>query len=183
MTAFDYLRTEHRRIEQMLVALEAAAIEIEASGKAPAFAGDLLDFFRMYADVRHHAKEEAFLFPAMARHGVGPDGMVGAMSHQHDMGRVHVRDMRRALDRVLGGDVAARAAFATSAHAYVELLRVHIQIEDDELYPVAERLFSSEEQQALLREFHSVDDTNEERAQYARWETLVARIHEPVRHR
>lgn len=182
MKSVDYLKQEHRKIEEMLVALEAAAIQVEASGTAPAFISDLLDFFQRYADVNHHAKEEAFLFPALARHGVSPDGVVGAMTHQHHMGRVHVRDMRHAIERLRLDDAAARLAFATSAHTYVELLRVHIQIEDDDLYPLAEQLLSADEDAALLAEFQEVDGSREAIAQQARWEALVARIHEPARH-
>ena len=182
MKSVDYLRAEHRRIEEMLVALEAAAIQVDASGTIPSFITDLLDFFQMFADVGHHAKEEAFLFPMMARHGVGPTGTVDAMTHQHHLGRLHTRDMRTAIDRLRVGDAAARPAFVTSAHAYLELLRVHIAIEDGDLYPVAEELLTSEEDRTLLREFLEVDGSKEARAQQTRWGALVARIHEPARH-
>ncbi len=182
MRSVDYLRREHRRIEEMLVALEAAAIQVEASGTTPSFITDLLDFFQQYADVQHHAKEEAFLFPALARHGIGPHGTVEAMTHQHHLGRVHVRDMRKASDRLRLDDPAARLAFVASAHAYVELLRVHIQIEDADLYPIAEEVLTGGEDKALLGEFREVDTSRDAIAQQGRWVALVARIHEPARH-
>jgi len=182
MTAIDYLDAEHRRIEEVLIALEAAAIEIETSGTVPAIATDLLDCLQQYTDAGHHAKEELFLFPALARHGVEADGLLGAIAHQHRMARVHIRDMERWLDRVRSGDLEARASFAASAHAYVELLRVHIQIEDDDLYPLAAHLLTPTEDKTLLRELRRIDRSPEAIIRYARWEALVARIHEPARH-
>lgn len=182
MRSVDYLKREHRRIEEMLVALEAAAVQVETSGTIPSFIGDVLDFFQRYADVNHHAKEEAFFFPALVSHGVTADGMIGAMTHQHEMGRIHVRDMRHAIERLRLDDSAARDAFATSAHTYVELLRVHIQIEDADLYPLAEQLLTADEDAVLLDHFQTVDGSREGIAQQARWEALAARIHEPARH-
>ena len=182
MRAVDYLHFEHRRVEEMLVALEAAAIEIETSGNPPAFASDILDFFVQFVDEGHETKEDAFLFPAMARHGVAPEGMIAAMKHQHEVGRIHLRDMRRSLDRVRLGTVSARAAFATSARSYAELMRVHIQIEDDDLYPVADELLTAGENKALLKAFQMADTSPEAVAQHARWHVLVTRIHETARH-
>jgi hemerythrin-like domain-containing protein len=178
MKALEYLRQEHRRIEQMLAALDAVADTLERSGTAPVFAADLLDFFEQYADVGHHEKEERFLFPALARHGVGPEGMIEAMEHQHEIGRVHVRDMRRHLDRARRGDRDAAAAFVTSARAFVELLRVHIQIEDDDLYPLAGRLFGLEEDRELTRQFAAADGSRDALERQARWDLLLSRVHE-----
>ncbi len=182
MTAVEYLSAEHRRIEELLVALETVAIEIETSGTAPAIAGDLLDCLQQYADVGHHAKEEILLFPALERHGIGPEGIVDAITHQHELGRIHIRDMRRWLELVRLGEIHARGAFAASAHAYLELLRVHIQIEDENLYPIAAHVLTAEENKLLLRELQRADDEVEAVERFARWEALVARIHEPARH-
>lgn len=182
MTAIEYLGAEHRRIEEVLVALEAVAIEIETLGTAPAIASDLLDCLQQYADVGHHAKEETLLFPALERHGVGPEGLVDAISHQHEIGRIHIRDMRRWLELVRLGEVHARRAFSASAHAYLELLRVHIQIEDENLYPMAAQVLTAEEDKLLLRDLQRADRDVEAVERFARWEALVARIHEPARH-
>ena len=178
MKALEYLRQEHRRIEQMLVALATVATELERSGTAPIYAADLLDFFEQYADVGHHEKEEAFLFPALARNGVGPEGLVEAMTHQHVMGRVHVRDMRRHLERARRGDRDAAAAFVNSARTYVELLRVHIEIEDENLYPLADQVLSAAESLELTRQFAAADGSREARERQARWDLLLSRVHE-----
>ncbi len=178
MKSFDVLRHEHRVIEQMLDVLDTVAARVE-SGGAPPFVEDLLDFFQLYADARHHAKEEQRLFPTIAPHGFAPDaGIVEALRHQHEMGRVHVRDMREYLARLRAGDGGARAAFATSAQAYTELLRVHIQIEDDDLYPVAALAISPEEDRQLSRQFEELDQSASALQESARWDRLLAQSRE-----
>ena len=180
VNALDVLRAEHRLIEQMLSALDAVARGIERGEQVPPFTDDLLDFFQQFADQTHHAKEEERLFPALAADGFGPNPVVDAMMHQHDLARTHVRDLRRALARLRAGDVAARSDFTASAAAYSELLRVHIQIEDEDLYPIAERIVAETGDRSLFDEFERVDASPTAQAQRARWDDLRAKCRPTV---
>jgi hemerythrin-like domain-containing protein len=175
MKSTHVLSLEHRLIEQMLIALDDVARRIGHGDDAPPFSEDLLDFFQLFADGTHHAKEEHTLFPALAKRGVGPDTVVDAMLHQHELGRTHVRDMRQSLARVRQGDFDARDDFATSASAYSELLRVHIQIEDDDVYPMAEGVLSDDDDRDLIAEFSRLDADSTARAARARWDELLHR--------
>jgi hemerythrin-like domain-containing protein len=173
MNSLRVLREEHRLIERMLGVLDDVARSVERGADPPRFSEDLLDFFQLFADETHHAKEEHRLFPELAKRGMGPHGVVEAMVHQHDLGRTHIRDMRRALARVRHGDDAARGDFAASAAAYGELLRVHIQIEDDDVYPMAERVLDEDGDRSLTAEFARLDSDLDARAQRARWDGLL----------
>ncbi len=174
MNALEVLGLEHRRIEQMLGALDLLGARIESGRGVPDFADDLLDFFQLYADARHHAKEEERLFPILAAHGFAPaHGIVDAMRHQHEMGRIHVRDMRVQLRRIRAGDQQAAIAFGSSAHTYAELLRVHIQIEDTDVYPVAAEKMTPEEEAALAATFTALDGSDTAAEEQARWDRLA----------
>ena len=175
MNAIANLVKEHRRIEQMLSSLERLGLRLEAGDAVPEWAVELVAFFELFADQQHHAKEEAQLFPVLAAHGITPEhGLVEALKHQHEMGRVHTRALRELLHRIAGGDRAAAAAFVVSAHSYAELLRVHIQIEDDDLYPEAERTLTAGEQAALAAAFDAADSTRAAIDQHERWDRLAA---------
>jgi len=175
MTAIDVLRDEHRRIERMLAVLDEVARRVEHGGDAPAYVEELLEFFRLFADARHHMKEEDRLFPVIAGHGFSSDyGVVNALKHQHELGRTHVRDMRAHLAALRAGDRRAADAFVASAQAYAELLRVHIHMEDEDLYPdVASRLTPGEER-ALADLFTALDSTKTALDESTRWERLAA---------
>jgi hemerythrin-like domain-containing protein len=174
MTSIDVLRDEHRRIERMLTVLDRVASSVEHGGEAPAFVEELLEFFRLFADARHHMKEEDRLFPVIAGHGFPSDsGMVEALTHQHEMGRTHVRDMRAHLAALRAGDRRAGDAFTASAHAYTELLRVHIHMEDEDLYPEVASALTPEEERALADRFTALDATTTALDEFTRWDRLA----------
>jgi hemerythrin-like domain-containing protein len=174
MTSIDVLRDEHRRIERMLTVLDRVASGVEHGGGAPAYVEELLEFFRLFADARHHMKEEERLFPVIAGHGFSPDsGVVDALKRQHEMGRTLVGDMRAHLAALRAGDPRAGDAFAASAHAYTEMLRVHIHMEDEDLFPEVASTLTREEERALSDRFAEIDATNTALDESTRWERLA----------
>jgi hemerythrin-like domain-containing protein len=68
------LAGEHRLIERMLalMAKERDAIRSGGTPRVP-FIRDALDFFRVYADLCHHAKEERSLFRAIGEKALSPE--------------------------------------------------------------------------------------------------------------
>ena len=63
MQARGALMREHRLIERMLSAIEAALAEIASTRHVdPEFVDVAVDFIRTYADRTHHGKEEDTLF-------------------------------------------------------------------------------------------------------------------------
>jgi hemerythrin-like domain-containing protein len=134
MRATELLMEEHRGIERMLDVVEELGRRM-AAGQAvePGDPERALGFLSGFADKCHHAKEEGQLFPALVAAGLSQEGgPVGVMLAEHVQGRGHIAAMREALQAGDGG------AFAGAAHAYVALLRQHIQKEDQILYPMAE---------------------------------------------
>jgi len=174
MTSIDVLRDEHRRIERMLTVLDRVASGVERGGGAPAYVEELLEFFRLFADARHHMKEEERLFPVIAAHGFSPDsGVLDALKHQHELGRTHVRDMRAHLAALREGDHRAGDAFAASAQAYTGMLRVHIHMEDQDLFPDVASTLTREEERALTDLFTALDTTTTALDESTRWERLA----------
>lgn len=176
MTSFDVLRDEHRRIEQMLSVLGVAADRLARGGDVPPFIDEVLDFFSLFADGRHHAKEEEQLFPLLAGHRFElHHGVIDALKNQHELGRTLVRELRLCLARLRGGDPSAATTFAALVSAYTELLRVHIEIEDRDVYREAEKTLGAEAAERLREAFAALDATPAAREDLARWERLAER--------
>ena len=148
-SATDILRDEHHVILDWLGRLEVAAARLEAGDKLPeAQWSGLLDWFRHFADARHHAKEENSLFPAMIKAGVpARGGPVDVMLEEHEEGRTLLAAMA-------AGPAAARAA---TARRYLRLLREHIDKENGLLFPLADAVLDDGAQSALRREFAQAD--------------------------
>ncbi len=145
----DVLREEHRVILRALAVLESAADRLPADGRVPdGWWERAVAWLREFADASHHAKEERALFPALVKAGVPAEGgPVAVMLAEHVAGRELIRAMA-------DGPDARRTA---AARQYVSLLRQHIDKENDVLFPMADAVLEEQAQQAIRREFESVE--------------------------
>jgi len=159
MQAIEILSSEHRVIERVIAALDAAAARLEAGQAVPArFFIGATRFIRNFADGYHHGKEEGVLFEAMARNGMAMDaGPIGMMRYEHDRARELTAGLGDAADRLAAGDSSAARTVADYARAYGELLTQHIFKEDNILFPMAAQAILPAEQDEVLDEFKRVE--------------------------
>lgn len=159
MTPTEALKHEHQVILMVLDAAQREARSIEATGKVSAErVGKFVEFFRNFADRCHHAKEEKHLFTRIADRGVPVEGgPIGVMLAEHEQGRSHVAAIDRALKSASAGDASAAASVREHLEAYVELLRQHIDKEDNVLYIMADRVLAAEDQQELAEAFERIE--------------------------
>jgi hemerythrin-like domain-containing protein len=161
MQPTDILRNEHRVIEQVLSCLERIAARGTAEGDLDVQAAcQAVNFFRNFADRCHHGKEEARLFPALEARGISRrDGPIGVMLDEHEQGRTHLRGLIAAVEDYLAGKPGSLRRFAAHARVYVNLLREHIDKEDHCLFPMADRLLTDADQEALRTAFDQAEET------------------------
>lgn len=159
MTPTSVLSDEHRVIEIVLDCLERMSAQAQESGRLDGeSAATALDFLRNFADRCHHGKEEDLLFPALTEKGMPREhGPVGVMLHEHELGRALIRGMAEQIEGAAAGEATAVGSFAENAAGYVELLRAHIQKEDQILFPMATQFLSETEQHDLLAAFDTVE--------------------------
>jgi hemerythrin-like domain-containing protein len=143
------LREEHRVILRALTLLESAADRLARGTALPdGWWERLIRWLRAFADANHHAKEERYLFPALAKAGVpSADGPVGVMLAEHAEGREFIQIMQ--------DDEVSRRVEA--ARHYVRLLRDHIEKENGVLFPLTDAVLDEPARQRLAREFESVE--------------------------
>ncbi len=159
MKATDILSEEHRIITKVLDCLQAIAAEAEATGRLNGEAAEqALDFFRNFADGCHHAKEEDRLFVVMEQQGVPREGgPIGVMLMEHDHGRAYVQQMAESVPAASEGDAQAVARFAQAARDFDHLLRLHIQKEDNVLFPMAGHVLDGQTAEGLLADFRRIE--------------------------
>ena len=166
MKATQVLMDEHRVIERVLTALERASTRLNNGQDVYLrfFAGTIV-FIKNFADGCHHQKEEGILFPAMIENGLSREaGPVAVMLAEHEEGRRLTQKIRQSLERYQGGDDSARKELANNSLAYTKLLRQHIHKEDNILFPMADKLIPSEQQQQISEAFKLLehDETGED---------------------
>lgn len=172
------LRDEHDAILRMLEVTEAVARRLESGQTVPADTlGGLLEFFRLFADRLHHGKEEDLLFPLLEQKGVPREGgPVGVMLAEHEQGRALIRQMAGASTAYAEGSPEAGADWVGPARQYVELLRQHIDKENNVLFVAAEKMLSADEQGELAKQFEAVQEEKLGADTYQRLRALADRL-------
>lgn len=140
MELIEVLMKEHRKIENVLDEFHVWVDRmIEENGDAREQLGRFVKFIVEFADGWHHGKEEDILFKTMVEHGFPSQfGPIGVMMQEHAQGREYVAQLQRFVQQNSPWDVSARQQVAKFALSYIDLLRNHIQKEDQILYPMAQ---------------------------------------------
>lgn len=147
MNGIELMIDEHKYIKRMLKVLRNASSKL-LKGETPDFDDfyKMIDFVKTYADDHHHGKEEKLLFNRMSEE-LGDTGKViinNGMLVEHDMGRFHMAELRKALEELKNGSEEAKIDIIASAVGYANLLSRHIDKEDNVVYSFAERELSKE---------------------------------------
>jgi hemerythrin-like domain-containing protein len=155
ITATQNLENDHiqilRLIEVMEQITESAVPNVE-------HLETIIKVIREFADGLHHTKEEQLLFPLMVQKGFSNEsGPVAVMLHDHAEGRNFVKGMAENITRFQHGDAAALQAIYSNMLGYADLLKNHIGKENNVLFRMADKAFTSAEQESLLIAFTKVE--------------------------
>jgi hemerythrin-like domain-containing protein len=139
MDPIETLMSEHRAIERVLDALVAFADDVERSDTTDKQElSRFVTFVGEFADAGHHGKEEDILFKAMVEGGFpSEDGPIGVMLREHDEGRAFVGILHERAHQDAAWSEADRRQIGATARQFADLLRSHIEKEDEILYPMA----------------------------------------------
>ncbi len=155
----DYLIAEHELIERSMAVLNNCLEDIELSEEINKVQmGRALDFLLQFGDKVHNKKEEEVLFPRMGDRGIPVEGgPLGVMLMEHEAERVLLGKMVAALPGFEAMDLEARLQFKAEGMDYLKVRAEHIWKENDVLYPMGLKLFSSEDNKQILTEFGRIN--------------------------
>jgi len=153
------LSAEHGLIQKVVAGLSVLETRMSGGGSVDvALLRRIVEFLREYADVLHHRKEEALLFPALERNGVPAHGCpVGALLAEHKRGRELVSEFAEAIEAYASGAEEAVAGLAAKMKALSELYPAHIWKEDYLLFPMSEKVLREVDLAELAEQFAEVN--------------------------
>jgi len=173
----DVLVNEHELILQVLSATEARLNTLGEGDFPTEFFLHVVDFLSNFADGCHHFKEEDTLFPVMERRGVSAQGgPIGIMLHEHTVGRSHIAGIRENIPAASEGSQRAVEQLRTHAAAYIDLLRPHIDKENNILFQMARQVLSADDLEALDAQFWQEENPKINRQVRDRYADLAAKI-------
>lgn len=159
MKATQQLKDEHEGIKLMLKIMEKISDDLENGKKLNIeHYGKIIDFIKGFADKCHHGKEEDILFPAMVNHGIPNEGgPIAVMLNEHQLGRDHIKSLSSSFEDFKIGNKSASIGIISSSIGYVQLLRNHIEKENNILFPMADRVLNEEEQKKIFDAFEKLE--------------------------
>jgi hemerythrin-like domain-containing protein len=98
------------------------------------------------------------------------------MLDEHDQGRKLVAAIKKGLSAALAGNGAAAEALRADLLAYARLLRSHIDKEDNILYPMADSVFTAEDQRGLEEAFKKVESEEIGEGVHEKYHQLAHRL-------
>lgn len=161
MLAIDLIVKEHRLIGRVADAFEFYIEQL--GGEVEPFKrhdlGRFVTFFREYADLGHHEKEENLLLPALVESGLSWDsGLIADLRHEHNQERYLMRTLRQA---ALQKDLWSREDhrhLVSVARTFIDFVRRHAQKEEEQLLPLLRDRLSPDGSKRLGEELERFDE-------------------------
>jgi len=173
----EILRAEHELVVMVVEAMEREVASIERTDRVNTDrVANMVDFTRNFTDGCHHNKEEKLLFPLLEQRDPAAGGPVSVMLSEHEAGREAVRAITGALPAV-ADDPAARKTVAENLGLYAQLLRLHIDKENNVLFPLAERILGDLDKKRLRDEFERVEEEETGVGVHERYHAMAHVLH------
>ncbi len=143
MKSIEFLIDEHKEIKVFLDRLEDECVSILNTKEIDQeFFKAAISFIREFADGIHHKKEEDILFKYMTDNlgNLADKVITHGMLVEHNLARGHVFDLEKAID-LYNNDKSDINLVRILGHTtgYINLLRKHIEKEDNTVYTFAEK--------------------------------------------
>jgi hemerythrin-like domain-containing protein len=154
LSAIEMLENEHKLIMRTVKLLPTIQQRVEHGDRIPEALMTVIDFFQVYADKSHHAKEEDALFPLLAKRGVRVNGCpIGTLHSEHEQGRILMTALSDAIQRLTNGDTSAKAQVVQYLKAATAFYTDHIWKEDYLLFPMAHKVLNESDEDELRKQF------------------------------
>ncbi len=160
MKATQQLKDEHEGIKLMLSIMEKICGNLKNGEDLNVnHYKKIIDFLKTFADKCHHGKEEGILFPAMGQRGIPHEGgPIGVMLYEHEQGRAFIKGMNDALAAYENGNQDSVKDLIAASEGYIQLLRDHIEKENNILFMMADQVLTEPEQAQIFDEFEKLEE-------------------------
>lgn len=153
--AIAVLKSEHRSISAVLHGLKELARMAQDATVRPRFQvlRSMLRYIDEYPERLHHPKEDEHLFARVLQRAPEARALVDQLQAEHREGAQLIRELERALLFFEEGWPVGAREFAQAVEAYAEFHWKHMRKEEQELLPIAERVLTAGDWNAIDRAF------------------------------
>jgi len=156
----NIIRDEHRSISAILHGMEYLVERVrtrKAKVNTRVFAA-MIYYLDTFSERMHHPKEDRFLFKAMRSRGGEAAAVVADLEREHAAGGDALKRLEQSLVRYEEGGDKEFPAFAEAVAKFVREYRDHMHKEETVVFPLAQRLLSAADWQAIDLAFEANRD-------------------------
>jgi uncharacterized protein len=154
----ELLMNDHQTTEKVFEAVERALAG--PGNPPPGLLRDAAQYFKEYVDGCHNRKEEEHLFPLVEQRGIPRHGgPLAVMLMEHEQNRQILPVLVDLVDEYIAGDATVLDKLRETFAAYASLMKNHFWKENDILYPMARRVMSGADAQAVVAGIEAVEDS------------------------
>jgi len=153
--ALNVIREEHRSIAAILHGMEHLVRQIRGRGAKidPRVFRAMLYYLDTFSERMHHPKEDRFLFAPLKARGAGADELIAELEREHASGGDSLRRVEQCLIRYEEGGESEFDEFSREIERFAAGYWAHMRKEEEQVFPLAERLFSGKDWAEIDREF------------------------------
>lgn len=158
MKPTEDLMFEHKAITLMLSVMSNISASIK--DKKVFYTNDvekIVDFLSVYVDKCHRNKEESVFYPALLL-SKNPFKNIGLIINEHKIGKGYLDEIMCCVVSCKLGSSFSCERIADCMINYVELIQNHIQKEENEYFPLANKALTEEAQSEMSKQFKLIND-------------------------
>jgi hemerythrin-like domain-containing protein len=158
MTPTEDLMYEHKAIRLIINVMNNIADNIK--NKKVFYTSDvekIVDFLSVYVEKCHRTKEETVFYPALLL-SKKPFKNIGLIINDHSIGKGYLDEILCCVENCKIGSTFSGERIADCMLNYVQLIDSHIQREEDEFFPLANKALSAEAMIEMSKQFKTIND-------------------------
>jgi hemerythrin-like domain-containing protein len=171
----DKLRRDHDNLSHLLDLL-SAQLDAFFAGHESDFdlKIEMLDYIESYAEQYHHPTEDRINQAALLKLDLEEhQGLLERVRREHEALLGMARRFREMLEGVIQGEVIPRDEVETRGREFIALQRQHIDLEEQEIFPLVDQILDEREWDKLEQEIPHLDDPVFQRQDYNRFRSLI----------
>lgn len=174
----NIIHDEHRSIGAVLHGMSYLVNEIRTRKAKidPRVFRAMLYYLDTFSERMHHPKEDGYLFSAIRKRGGAAEAIIAELEREHASGGQTLRRLEQDLVRYEEGGDKEFPAFAEAVDKFVQDYWEHMRKEEEKVFPLAEKLLSASDWQAIDKAFEENRDPLAAERDTKDFQKLFARI-------
>jgi hemerythrin-like domain-containing protein len=172
----ERLHQDHKHLALLLDLLERL-LDMFHAGEEPDYElmCEMLEYIENYADQVHHPSED-LIFKRLQTHADQHHAVLGVLMRQHEVLSEITRTFRQSLEGIVHEEVLRRDEVEAQGRELVETLRIHLNLEETEAFPLAREALTAEDWEAIEAAASKVADPLFSARDPARFRTLYQHL-------